>query len=72
MQRDIAFEQICFIIELLTLPISALSPEDSRLQTFSLTDTPVFEVDRLLPSQSGRRICLAGRKGVMCVELPRR
>jgi nuclear pore complex protein Nup88 len=44
----------------------------TRTQTFDLTDTPVFEIDHLLSSPTGRWICLYGSRGVSCVELPRR
>ena len=45
---------------------------EGRIQTFQITDTPTFDVDTVLPSPTGRWLCLWGRRGVTCVELPRR
>ena len=42
------------------------------LQIFELTDTPVFEVERVSSSPTGRWLCLYGGRGVACVEVPRR
>ena len=41
-------------------------------QILELTDTPVFEVERVTSSPTGRWLCLYGGRGVACVELPRR
>lgn len=60
-----------FAVVAIALGEGVNTEEEDRVQVFTLTDTPLFEVEHLVPSISGRRICIYGRKGVMVVELPR-
>ena len=49
-----------------------LRPDESRIQTLRPTNCPMFDVDRILISPQGKWVCLQGRKGVSCLELPRK
>jgi len=46
--------------------------EEDPLQTFKLTETPLFDVEQILAGSSGHRLLLVGKRGLMVVELPRR
>ncbi len=49
------------------------STNAARVQKFQLTDTPVFDVSRLTSSaRRARFLCAWGRRGVACIELPKR
>ncbi|XP_040572808.1 nuclear pore complex protein Nup88 [Lepeophtheirus salmonis] len=49
-----------------------LGESDPPVQKFSLTDPPMFSVNRLEVSRGGRWIALSGPHGVSCVALPPR
>lgn len=46
--------------------------EKVPIQKLSLTDCPLFDVEALTVSRTGKWLCLYGKKGVTVVEIPRR
>ena len=68
-------DDLCFVWNAKNSHLLAISIEktqESTVTTIIPTDTPLFEVEKVTLSCTGRWICLWGNRGATALEIPRR
>lgn len=65
-------DDLCFIWSHKESLLLVVSADDSTVTKVIPTDTPLFDVEKITLSCSGRWICLWGSRGATAMEIPRR